>query len=169
MDFFDFLTGRKVQKSPAVSSIMPAAAVTEIEQGRLPHLNANTIFLKNGEVCHYIDKAILIKDRVKRTATRTGGGYSIPGFFKGMRIYRNRGKTNYDEYTVSEQFRGILYITNKRIIFQANKNGFDKGHTSLSSMAPYANAVELQYGSTNYTLLVADGNLVHKVVNIIRN
>jgi hypothetical protein len=168
MGLFDLLFAPKVQQLPTVLTIMPAAAVAEIEQGRLPILKANTIFLKSGEECHYIDKAIMIKDKAKRVASRSGGGYSMPGLFKGTRIYTNRGKTTYDEQIVTEQFRGVLYITNKRIIFQANKNGFDKAHTSLSSIAPYNNAVELQYGSTSHTLLVADGTLVQKVVNIIR-
>jgi hypothetical protein len=169
MGLFDFLVGTQVQQLPSVSTIMPTAAVTEIEQGRLPILKSNTIFLKSGEECHFIDKAIMIKEKVKRTATRTGGGYSMPGFFKGTRIYTNRGKTSYDEHTVTEQFKGILYVTNKRIIFQANSNGFDKTLSSLTSIAPYTNAVELQFGSTSHTLLVADGSLAHKVVNLIQN
>ena len=45
-------------KTPMVQSILPDAAVQEILRGRLPILNTNKIFLKSGEVCHYIDKAI---------------------------------------------------------------------------------------------------------------
>ena len=45
-------------KMPMIQSILPAAAVQEILRGRLPILNTNKIFLKSGEQCHYIDKAI---------------------------------------------------------------------------------------------------------------
>ena len=61
-------------KMPMIQSILPAAAVQEILRGRLPILNTNKIFLKSGEQCHYIDKAIYEKkDVYKRQAPGTAG------------------------------------------------------------------------------------------------
>lgn len=48
-------------KTPIVQTILPVAAQQEIMCGRLPILNTNKIFLKNGEKCHYVDKAIYEK------------------------------------------------------------------------------------------------------------
>ena len=110
----------------------------------------------------------MIKEKVKKRRVRSGGGYSMPGLFKGTRISLNRSQTDEVESVTIEQFRGILYITNKRVIFQANQSGFERPHTSLTSIAPYSNAVDLQYGSTNYSLLVPDGSLVNAVLNLLR-
>jgi len=168
MGFLDFFKGSTPPKLPTVLTILPPQAVTEIQQGRLPQLNTTTIFLKEGEYCHYIDKAILLKEKIKKSVIRNDGGYSMPGFFKGTRINLKRSRANFEEQAVTEQFRGILYITNKRIIFQANKNGFDKSLSSLTSIAPYTNAVDLQYNTINHSLIVSDGNLIYTAINLIK-
>ena len=57
MGFFDGLFGMK-NKIPKIISILPLAAKQEIQAGRLPVLNTDKLFLKQGEKIHYIDKAI---------------------------------------------------------------------------------------------------------------
>ncbi|GHV28781.1 hypothetical protein FACS1894167_06750 [Synergistales bacterium] len=168
MGLLDIILGRQVQVAlPTVLAIMPPEAVAEIQNGRLPQLNSNNIFLKNGELCHYIDKAILLKEKVQKSYVRKGGGYSMPGFFKGTRVHMNNGRTDMKENVITEQFRGILYITNKRTIFQANKNAFDKPHTGLTALAPYSNAIELQYGEKTYSLLVPNGGIISAVMDLL--
>ena len=164
MGFLDFLLGSKTPAQlPTVLTILPPAAVAEIQQGRLPQLNTSKLFLKGGEVCHYIDKAVLMKERTIKSYVRKGGSYSMPGFFRGTRIRLNRGRIDPDEQVITEQFRGVLYVTNTRVIFQAAQNGFEKPHSSLTSIAPYTNAVNLQYGSISHNLLVPDGELLNRV------
>jgi len=168
MGFLDFLFGSKTPAAlPTVLTILPPAAAAEIQHGRLPQLNTTTIFLKSGEICHYIDKAILMKEKIVKGYVRKGGSYSMPGLFKGTRIRLNRGRIDPDEKVITEQFRGVLYVTNKRVIFQSNQNGFEKQHTSLTSIAPYTNAVDLQYDSICHRLLVPDGELLNKVMNLL--
>ena len=73
-------------KVPTVQSIFPDAAVQEIMRGRLPILNTNKIFLKGGEKCHYIDKAIYEKKTVKKRYVRHTHGASYRGIiFKDVR------------------------------------------------------------------------------------
>ena len=78
MGFFDLF---RQPKTPMVTSILPDIAKKEIMRGRLPILNTNKIFLKNGEQCHYIDKAIYEKKTVKKRYVRRNNGYSMPGLF----------------------------------------------------------------------------------------
>jgi hypothetical protein len=92
----------------------------------------------------------------------------MPGFFRGQRVILNSSNADINEQTVTEQFRGILYITDKRVIFQATRNGFEKPHTSLTSIAPYSNAADLQYGSATHSLLVPDGELVYRVMKVLQ-
>ena len=60
----------KPPQAPSVQSILPQVAVNEIMNGRLPILNTDKIFLKGGEKCHYIDKAIYEKKFVKKRYVR---------------------------------------------------------------------------------------------------
>ena len=71
MGLFDMF---KAPQTPAVHSILPAAAVQEIMHGRLPILNSNKIFLKAGETCHYIDEAIYEKRTVRKRYVRRNNG-----------------------------------------------------------------------------------------------
>ena len=154
------LFGPKLQQN-IEQSIMPAVAVNEIMAGRLPQLKTDKVFLKKGENCCYIDKAIL-NMHVKKQM-RGHIGRSSPGFFKGSRL--GAGLSTPIEYEEIKQQKGILFITNRRVIFKSSQNAFDKQHQNLSSVEPYNNAVELQYGQKTYELIVPDGMLVSQLLH----
>lgn len=150
------------QQTQITDSILPLAAKNEIMASRLPQLNTDKIFLKKGEYCAYIDKAILNLHEKKRMSQHIG--HTSPGLFKGTRI--GTGITKPIEYEEIKQQKGILYITNKRVIFQATQNAFDKQHKYLTSIEPYSNAVVLQYGEKTYELVVPDGSIVNHVLKL---
>lgn len=166
MGFLDLF--RPQPQTPIVTSILPDIAKQEIMRGRLPILNTNKIFLKGGETCHYIDKAIYEKKTVRKRYVRRNTGYSMPGLFKGTRINMGGGNTDVVDNVQYDTFRGILYITNKRIIFVGDQNGFDKKIDDLIALTPYSNCVELQFSKDTYKLFVPDGNITHAVLQIIR-
>ncbi len=166
MGLFDLFNPKP--SAPTIISILPDVAKQEIMKGRLPILNTNKIFLKSGEQCHYIDKAIYEKKTVKKRYVRRNNGYSMPGLFKGTRINVGGGHTDVIDNAQYETFRGILYITNKRIIFVGEANGFDKKIDELVALTPYANCVELQFSKENYKLFVPDGNVTNAVLQQVK-
>lgn len=166
MGFFDLFKPQPT--TPIVTTILPDVARQEIMRGRLPVLNTNKIFLKAGEQCHYIDKAIYEKKTVKKRYVRRNNGYSVPGLFKGTRINMGGGHTDVVDNVSYDTIRGILYITNKRIIFVGDQTGFDKKISDLIALTPYSNCVELQFSKDNYKIFVPDGNVTHMVLQLIR-
>lgn len=166
MGFFDLFKPQLT--TPIVTTILPDVARQEIMHGRLPILNTNKIFLKAGEQCHYIDKAIYEKKTVKKRYVRRNNGYSVPGLFKGTRINIGGGHTDVVDNVSYDTIRGILYITNKRIIFVGDQTGFDKKISDLIALTPYSNCVELQFSKDNYKIFVPDGNVTHMVLQLIR-
>lgn len=153
------------QQMQITTSILPIAAKNEIMASNLPQLNTDRIFLKKGEICHYIDKAILNMHITKKMTKHFR--HSSPGLFKGTRI--GSGMSKPIEWEETKQQKGILFITNKRIIFQAPQNAFEKQHGYLTSVDPYSNAVVLQYGEKTYELVVSDGAIVNHVLNLINS
>ncbi len=151
-------------KVPTVISILPAAAKKEIEAGRLPILNADNLFLKKGEKIHYIDKAINLEIKTKKTYAHIGR--SSPGLLQGNRW--NAGVAKPIESTELVQHRGILYVTNQRIVFQASEGGYDKTYKTLTAITPYTDACEIQFGNKTYNMIVADGNLLNQVLQLIK-
>lgn len=163
MGLLDAIFGNK-NKIPQINSILPVAAKQEIEAGRLPILNTDKLFLKRGEKIHYIDKAINLEIKTNKVYRHIG--HSGPGILKGNRY--NVGVAQPIESTEMVQHRGILYVTNQRIVFQASEWGFDKTYKYLTAIEPYIDACELQFGNKSYNIIVADGNLLNQVIQLIQ-
>ena len=163
MGLFEAIFGTQNQ-IPTVTTILPDAARQEIVAGRLPILNTDKLFLKRGEKIHFIDKAINLEQKVVKEYVHTG--HSTPGLLNGNRRSTGRGKTI--EHTKMIQHRGILYITNQRIVFQATEWGFDKTYRYLTAITPYSNACEMQFGNKSYCMIVADGSVVNRVLQLIK-
>ena len=155
-------------KVPTVQSILPDAAVQEILHGRLPVLNTNRIFLKGGETCHYIDKAIFEKKITNKRYVRRNNGYSMPGLFNGTRINMGGGHTDVVDNAHYETYRGIIYLTNQRIIFVGDQNGFDKQLDDLVATTPWSNCIELQFSKETYKLFVPDGNVINSALHLVK-
>lgn len=165
MGFFDLIKPQTT--TPTVPSILPEVARQQLYRGQLPVLQPNNIFLKSGEVCHYADRAIYEKRIVNKKRVRKGTGYSVPGLFKGTRVHVSGGNTVTEDDIRYETIKGILYVTNKRIIFVGGADGFDKKTDDLVAVTPYANCIELQFSKETLKLFVPDGNLPHTVLRLI--
>lgn len=155
-------------KTPVVTTILPDIARQEILNGRLPVLRTDKIFLKSNEVCHYIDKAIYEKRITKKRYVRRNNGYSMPGIFKGTRVNMGGGRTDVEENVQYETYRGIIYLTNQRIIFVGDQIGFDKRVNDLVATTPYSNCLELQFSKETYRLFVPDGNVLNRALHLIK-
>lgn len=165
MGFLDIF--RPQPTTPTVPSILPDAARQQLYCGQLPILQPNNLFLKSGEVCHYADRAIYEKRIVNKKRVRKGTGYSMPGLFKGTRVHMGGGNTVTEDDIRYETIKGILYVTNKRVIFVGGADGFDKKTDDLVAVTPYANCIELQFSKETLKLFVPDGNLPHTVLRLI--
>ena len=159
----------KNNKIPQIPSILPDIAKREILSGRLPEINVKTLFLKRGEVCHYADKAMWEKVLTNRKTTRYGGGHSMPGIIiSGSRWYSAKSTSYSENIQDIQHIKGILYITNRRIIFSSPNGGFDKDYKNLSAVQPYANCIELQYGNAMFKVFVPDGNIASQTIHMLQ-
>ena len=77
------------------------------------------------------------------------------------------GTSDTVENVTYDSIKGILYITNKRIIFVDDESGFDKKVSDIIALTPYANCVELQFKNGTYKIFVPDGNIVNFVLRSI--
>ena len=70
---------------------------------------------------------------------------------------------------VQERTNGLLSITNKRVVFSANKGAFDKKITSLSSVTPYTDAIAFQFGSQQFPLETNEPTYIYQILARIVN
>jgi hypothetical protein len=151
-------------KIPTIISILPVAAKQEIESGRLPILNTDNLFLKRGEKIHYIEKGINLE--LKTVKQYAHIGRNTPGLLKGNRWSAGIAKPIETKEMV--QHRGILYVTNQRIVFQASEGGFDKTYKYLTAITPYIDACELQFGNKTINMIVPNGNLLYQAIQLVK-
>lgn len=161
----NFLGGNTASSNYRLNSIMPSGAVQDIMSGRLPRIENNNIFFKQGEYCCYMDNAVLFEDRKKSFVPH--GGVSVPGPLKVGRLHLGAGVPI--EYNKTEQYEGILYMTNRRVIFDCKDHGFDRPYSYLSSYKYYDDGIDFQFGNKSYSLEVPDGNVPYHVLKIVQN
>jgi len=123
---------------------------------------------ENGNVKELVDKNYLTTYIDAQAGRSNSSGFSFR-VCKGVtyRTGQRRGRPIEETYT--EKNKGLLYVTNKRIIFVSDKNAFDKKLKSLTAITPYSNAVQLQFSGKTYTVLVPDGGIVSTLVSLINN
>lgn len=157
--FFGFIPP---ERPPTLISIFPQAAAQRIRSGRLPIIQADKIILGKNEVCHFVDVAALFTTKKRYRSSRHGGSYRIT---KGFTFHLGNSDTvalDEPEYT-----KGILYITNTRIIFVANRYGFDQRLNKLTAITPYSDALSLQFGGKSYNLLLPDPSTANMAINLL--
>lgn len=167
MGFLKNFFSPQPQIPPSVPSMLPQVAKQQINSGNLPTLNVSKLMLKQGEVCHFADRAIYEKKTINKHYVRNNRGTSMPGIFKGNRVYFGNGDTRVEQVETYDTIRGYLYITNKRVIFVDESNGFNEKVTDLIAVTPYSNCVILQFQKSNYKLFVPDGGIVERVIKMI--
>lgn len=169
MGFFsDLFSPAQPNKFDNIPSIMPAGAIDQINRGILPTINTDNIMLKKGEECHFAERCILVSEKVTKHYEGHHNGYSFK-LTKHVTYRTGKSRGTPVEDVSQERTKGLVYITDKRVIFVADKNAFDKNLSSLTSCVPYSNALQLQFGTRTYTLMVPDGGAMSNTIKMINN
>lgn len=150
------------EEPPILVSIFPPAAAQRIRSGKLPVIQADKIILESNEICHYVDVAVLLTVKKRYRSSRAGGSYRIS---KGFTFHLGNSETV--PLTEPEYTKGILYVTNHRIIFVANWYGFDQKLKKLTAITPYSDALSLQFGGKSYALLLPDPDTANQAINLL--
>ena len=166
MGLFSDLFSQNNSADENIPAIMPAGALDQIRQGIIPNMRTDRIMLSDGEVCHFSERAIIVTEKTRKRYVGRSNCFSFR-VCRGVtyRTGQNRGTPIEETYT--EKNKGLLYVTNKRIIFVSDKNAFDKKLKSLTAITPYSNAVQFQFSSKTYTVMVPDGGIINSLISLI--
>lgn len=149
-------------KKSSLQSILPSQAVNLIYSGKLPEIYADKLILKQGEKCRYVEMGAIVTQ--KKYSYRWNSGSSST-WWKGFTHHVSTGESipQYDlEFT-----KGFLYFTDKRIVFVANKHGFEKKIDKLSAITEFSDGIVLQFGDKTYTLLLPDGIVAKAALDLL--
>lgn len=138
-----------------------------VDKHELPKINTNNLILKDNEYCCFIDNAMTQKTktvtkgyqrnsqsvRVLGTSWRTGTGTS--------QAIREQEVTN---------FRGTIYITNKRIIYVSQGGeSFDKTIDKITAIEEAKDGIIVQIGSKTHLIILNTHVLFMQVLNLVKN
>ena len=135
----------------------------------LPIIMGSNLLLSQGEVCHYYGPATYVKTKNVVIGYSGGSRGTRVRLAKGVSFRVGASKSAPVRGDVEERTSGILSITNKRIVFSANRGAFDKKISTLSAVIPYQNSVAFQFGDRQYPLETPDAFYIHQIVNRIVN
>jgi hypothetical protein len=110
-----------------------------IQRGIIPFVETPSVFLKEGETAHFQSQAVryITKNRV---IGRTGGGGGLSyRASKNFTLHTGKASSQTIYGDVVGSFPGKLTITNRRIVFAAEQNGFEFSIADLSSVTDGGN------------------------------
>ena len=142
---------KKAEQEDRNETYMSDQDLQQIQAGELPVLSSVPVILDDGEQAHFFAPArryITKKKAVGRTGS--GGGAS---------------QTVYDD--VTDAFAGRVVLTNRRIVFLAEQNGFECKLSAISAIAPEGGRLLIQAGSKSYGLAVAQQGHFAKVLEMV--
>lgn len=151
---------------PDLVTLVPPRISNEVKNGQLPIFRPTTIKLNANEVCHYMDRAALVVKKSERSysSSKAGGGYRVS---KNFRMYSSKRYTRPIDQEWYEYRTGVIFITNKRIIFVAAEDGFEKEISKLTSIIPYSDTVGLQFGSKIINFLTPQSHLILSILQML--
>lgn len=123
--------------------------------------------LKSNEACYYegIGYSYHSKEVVSGYRHRSYG-HSVR-MMKGVSTHRSRGQSDAIRETVSTAYEGRLYITNERIVFLAERYGFDISFDKLSNITMYNEHLEVFAGSKFYRVHTSDCVFIRDLITLM--
>ena len=134
----------------------------------LPVVPSN-VMLANGEVCHYCGPATFVKTKNVVVGYSGGSRGTSVRIAKGMSVHLGARKAAPIRGDVQERTQGVLSITNKRVVFSANKGAFDKKISALSAVTPYQNGTAFQFGDQQYPLETRQPEYIYQILARVVN
>ena len=129
------------------NSIMSKEIIDKIHVGELTNINVDTVNLGEDEYCYYVDRGQTYKEKTITTgytgksagmSFKVADGVSYRTGSSGSRAIRETQRTTYN---------GILYITNKRVIYSSIDESFDKPIEKITSVMEIDGGLLIQIGS----------------------
>lgn len=138
-------TKRKVELTESIKS-----------GGEVPTILNVPLALQKNEVCYYEGSGTRLIKREKVTGyTGRSAGVSFR-VAKGVTMRTGGGRGQPIRQTVTDRYGGTLYITNKRVIFLADQNGFVLPFTKMISATTYTDGCEYFKENIAYLVTTAD-------------
>lgn len=156
---------KEVAVQETYKSYMTPESLEKLCSGNLPQITNVPVILGTGEVAHYFAPARRYITKTKAVGRTGGSGGISVRIAKGVSVHsgRSASQTVYGE--VTDTFNGNIVLTNRRLVFISQENGFDLKLSSISAIIPGPLTL-IQSGAKSYTMDVAEAGYFCTAINL---
>lgn len=149
-----------------MNTLLSQEYINVVNGGRLATLqpsNPVPLIMGKDEELLYIENGY-----TEKTTTHTSGykskskGVSFR-VAKGVRLHLGGGSAKAKRQTEIIKTAGLLYITNKRIVWSSPTSSFEYPVSKITSVFPYRDSISIQSGNKTYDLYIPTPETFYKV------
>lgn len=123
--------------------------------------------LKRDEACYFEGEGVAYHTKdVVSGYRRSSYGRSMR-IMRGHSVHRSNGHSDVVRQTVRTPYPGRLFITNERIVFLAERYGFDIGFDKLSNITMYNEYLEVFSGSKFYRVFTPHTVFIRDLITLM--
>ena len=139
-------------------SMMPKEALDMISNGSVARIEPDTdipVMLSKGEELYYVEYGSTSKSKTRVAGYKSGGsGYSVR-IAKGISLHTGGGQSKAIRETTTTIYNGVIYLTNKRIIYTSQGNPFEVSIPRVTSIRlAEGNNVVIQHGKSIHEIKI---------------
>ncbi len=123
--------------------------------------------LKSGEACYFEGEGFSYHTKDIVTGYKNNSHASSLRVARGYSIHNSNGESNAIRKTVKTEYPGRLFITNERIVFLAERYGFDIGFDKLSNITMYDECLEVFAGSKFYRVFTPHTIFIRDLITLM--
>lgn len=140
-------TSRSKYKAGTILMLGNKSASERLDEIELRNVSMK---LKTDEVCYFEGEGFSYHSKDIVAGYNNNSKGSSMRVMKGYSIHRTSGQSDVIRKTVKTEYPGRLFITNERIVFLAERYGFDISFDKLSNIEMYNEYLEVFAGSKFY-------------------
>lgn len=122
----------------------------------LPILNIDTLLLAKNEVCHFFSDACFCKTKQQTVGYEAGSRGVSFRIMKGMSFRVGNFRGHNIKADITETTNGLIYLTNKKIIFSAVKNSTAIKYNDIINLNIADNKLQIQTDKKTYLFQIFD-------------
>ena len=123
--------------------------------------------LRLGEACYFEGRGTSYHTKDVVTGYNRHSYGSSVRITRGYSLHSSRGHSDVIRKTVKTEYPGRLFITNERIVFLAERYGFDIGFDKLSDIAVYKKYIEVFAGSKFYRVFTPNTVYIRDLITLM--
>ena len=123
--------------------------------------------LRYGEACYFEGDGFSYHSKDAVLGYKRSSHGSSMRFMRGYSIHKSNSQSDVIRKTVKAEYPGRLFITNERIVFLAERYGFDIGFDKLSNITMYNEYLEVFAGNKFYRVFTPHTVFIRDLITLM--